>query len=129
MTEKERAARHLESQRREANRPLGFRPRGVSVSFGEIGVDGLRRDVITSRPVRTLALHRTRPLGICFVFWQNRLQNAVLEHPDQPFFGFHFTNLGWLALLMIPCVLLLLGAAQSTYVSVGAPSDPFDEDW
>ena len=75
------------------------------------------------------ALHRTRPLGICFVFWQNRLQNAVLEHPDQLFFGFHFTNLGWLALLMIPCVLLLLGAAQSTYVSVGAPSDLFDEDW
>ena len=55
MTEEERAARHLESQRREANRPLGFRPRGVSVSFGEIGVDGLRRDVITVRFIRSLA--------------------------------------------------------------------------
>ena len=55
LTEKERAARHLESQRREANRPLGFRPRGVSVSFGEIGVDGLRRDVLTVRFIRSLA--------------------------------------------------------------------------
>ena len=55
LTEEERAARHLESQRREANRPLGFRPRGVSVSFGEIGVDGLRRDIITVRFIRSLA--------------------------------------------------------------------------
>ena len=44
LTEKKRVARHLESQRREANRPLGFRPRGVSVSFGEIGVNGLHRE-------------------------------------------------------------------------------------
>ena len=69
------------------------------------------------------ALHRTRPLGICLVFWQNRLQDAVLEHPERPFFGFHFTHLGWLALLMIPCILFLIATAD--YSRMAEP----DEDW
>ena len=309
LTEKERVARHLESQRREANRPFGFRPLGISVSFGEIGADGLRRDVITVRFIRSLAaanfaffmaglaaacgfglletlvvmwmpkaydvtttintawpllipvalalshltlyiifgrceltltgrrgvytegwrlftrkreftleadsliphpiwfafcvllaltdvvgvascyesfavrdgklsivdtkwfgvesrrvevplkeiarvrpvnershkygempptdnswvveflskdgkaLLRTRPFGICLVFWQNRLQNAVLKHPECPFFSFHFTHLGWLTLLMIPCILFLIVTAD--YSRMAEP----DEDW
>ena len=57
-------------------------------------------------------LHRTRPLGPFLVFWRNRLQNAVLAHPERPFFGFHFTHLGWLALLMIPCILFLIATAD-----------------
>ena len=69
------------------------------------------------------ALHRTRPLGICLVFWQNRLQDAVLEHPERPFFGFHFTNLGLLSLLMIPCILFLIVTAD--YSRMAEP----DEDW
>ena len=57
-------------------------------------------------------LHRTRPLGICLEFWQNRLHDAVFEHPERPFFGFHFTHPGWLALLMIPCILFLIATAD-----------------
>ena len=69
------------------------------------------------------ALHRTRPFGICLVFWQNRLQDAVLEHPERPFSGFHFTHLGWLAVLMIPCALFLIATAD--YSRMAEP----DEDW
>lgn len=69
------------------------------------------------------ALLRTRPFGICLVFWQNRLLNAVLKHPECPFFSFHFTHLGWLALLMIPCILFLIVTAD--YSRMAEP----DEDW
>ena len=69
------------------------------------------------------ALHRTRPLGPFLVFWRNRLQDAVLEYPERPFFGFHFTHLGWLALLMIPCILFLIATAD--YSRMAEP----DEDW
>lgn len=64
-----------------------------------------------------------RPLGICLVFWQNRLQDAVLEHSERPFFGFHFTHLGWLVLLMMPCILFLIVTAD--YSRTAEP----DEDW
>ena len=144
-------ARHLESQRREANRPIGFRPRGVSVSLGEIGADGMRRDVITLRFVRSLA-------GASFAFFMAGLTAVcgfgllktlvVMWIPEAydvtttintawpllipatlalffgcPFFGFHFTHLGWLALLMIPCILFLIATAD--YSRMAEP----DEDW